>query len=200
MTVGGTTAYTGVADLPPVVVRAVEMARSMGFDNSCVPGQGRLLAALVAGRPGARVGETGTGCGVGLAWMVEAAGEGTRFVSVEADPARSRAAADLFEGRPEVRLVEGDSRSIGEHGPFDLLVIDGGGSGKHPGDFILDPAELLTEGGTVVIDDFSPRSTWPPQMDGVEDRARLFWLEHPALLSTEVPVWPGVVTIVGTRR
>jgi len=48
-----------VADLPPLVDRAVRLARREGFGNSCRPEQGRLLFALAAG---ARViGETGTG-------------------------------------------------------------------------------------------------------------------------------------------
>ena len=66
MAVGGNTAYAGITDLPPLVQAAIELAESQGFDNSCDPAQGRLLSLLAGGSVGGRIGETGTGCGVGL--------------------------------------------------------------------------------------------------------------------------------------
>src|SRR5580658_1589048 len=83
MTVGGNTAYAGITDLPPLVRAAIEVASSQGFDHSCAPEQGRLLAVLARGRTGQRIGETGTGCGVGLAWMIDATDESTSFVRVD---------------------------------------------------------------------------------------------------------------------
>ena len=54
----GTAAYDGLTDLPPLVERAVAIARREGFANSCRPEQGRLLLALAAGaRFGGRVDE-----------------------------------------------------------------------------------------------------------------------------------------------
>src|SRR5258708_39300881 len=70
VTVGGNTSYGGQGDLPPLVRAAVELAAGQGFDHSCAPAQGRLLALLAAARPGPKVGETGTGGGGGLAWVV----------------------------------------------------------------------------------------------------------------------------------
>jgi hypothetical protein len=61
----GTAAYDRLTDLPPLVERAVGLARRLGFANSCRPEHGRLLHALAAGA--GTIGETGTGCGVGLA-------------------------------------------------------------------------------------------------------------------------------------
>jgi predicted O-methyltransferase YrrM len=78
MAIGGNSAYAGSGTLPPLVSSAVALAADLGFDNSCAPEQGHLLSVLARGRSGGRVGETGTGCGVGLAWMIEAAGAGTR--------------------------------------------------------------------------------------------------------------------------
>ena len=51
----------------PLVERAVDLARRLGFANSCRPEHGRLLRALAAGA--GTIGETGTGCGAGLAWL-----------------------------------------------------------------------------------------------------------------------------------
>jgi hypothetical protein len=67
----GTAAYDGLTGLPPLVERAVGLARRLGFANSCRPEHGRLLHALAAGAT--MIGETGTGCGVeraGLAALV----------------------------------------------------------------------------------------------------------------------------------
>ena len=44
----GTAAYDGLTDLPPLVGRAVGLARRLGFANSCRPEHGRLLHALAA--------------------------------------------------------------------------------------------------------------------------------------------------------
>ncbi|RBM20663.1 O-methyltransferase [Streptomyces sp. PT12] len=151
----GTDAYLGAMDLPPLVTRAVTAARERGFAHSCRPEQGRLLRALASGAPSA-IGETGTGCGVGLAWLAPGAGPDVRLVSVERDPALARIAADLFGDDPRVTVLRGDWREIVAHGPFDLLALDGGGQGKHPGDPPADPEELLTRRGTVLIDDFTP--------------------------------------------
>ena len=74
----GTAAYDALVpgtDLPPLVERAVGLARRLGFANSCRPEHGRLLHALAAGA--GTIGETGTGCGVGLAWLASGARPGT---------------------------------------------------------------------------------------------------------------------------
>jgi len=53
--------------------------------------------------------------------------------------------------------------------------------------------------GTLVIDDFTPLSDWPPRHDAQVDEARLHWLEHADLLATEIVVCPEMSTIVATR-
>ncbi|MFJ9818368.1 O-methyltransferase [Streptomyces sp. NPDC101151] len=194
----GTDAYTGLDGLPPLVRAALTAARAHGFPYSCRPEQGRLLHVL-AGGARARIGETGTGLGVGLAWLASGAGPGVRLHSVERDPERARSAAGVFAGRPEVTVLSGDWRRIEEYGPFDLLVLDGGGQGKAPGDPPADVERLLAPGGTVVVDDFTPATAWPPLHEGAPDLARLHWLEHPALRATELRLSPALSTVVGTR-
>ncbi|MFJ4198648.1 O-methyltransferase [Streptomyces sviceus] len=199
MAMSGTDAYDREPHLPPLVERALAAARAHGFPYSCRPEQGRLLHALAGGARG-RVGETGTGCGVGLAWLASGVREGVRLVSVERDPERARVAAEVFADRPDVRILHGDWRRIEEHGPYDLLVLDGGGTGKAPDDTPADPARLLTPGGRIVVDDFTPASQWPPRHDGHVDRPRLLWLAHPALDTVELPLAEDLATLVGTRR
>lgn len=199
MAIDGSGAYDGPAGLPGLVPEALALARAHGFPHSCRPEQGRLLHAL-AGGARVRIGETGTGLGVGLAWLAAGAGAGVRLYSVERDAARARLAAGVFAGRPEVTVLTGDWRRIAEHGPFDLLVLDGGGQGKAPGDEPADVERLLVPGGTVVVDDFTPATAWPPLHDGAPDLARLHWLEHPALRATELRLAPDLSAVVGTRR
>ncbi|WP_225850403.1 O-methyltransferase [Streptomyces sp. HPF1205] len=196
MSLRGTDAYRDGDVLPALVRRAVAVSRAHGFAYSCRPEQGRLLQVLAAGAAH-RIAETGTGCGVGLAWLASGAPSGARLISVERDPERARAAADIFRDDDRVEVVQGDWRRIEEQGPYDLLVLDGGGQGK--GDGAADPARLLAAGGTVVIDDFTPATTWPPRFGGAPDLPRLHWLEHPALKATQLRLAPDLAVIVGTR-
>jgi predicted O-methyltransferase YrrM len=75
-----TAQYAGLTDLPPLVARAVALANELGFISCCFPEQGRLLQVLARGRAGGVIGETGTGCGAGLAWMASAVGPDTRLI------------------------------------------------------------------------------------------------------------------------
>src|SRR6185312_14196783 len=171
----GTAAYDGLTDLPPLVGRAVDLARRLGFANSCRPEHGRLLHALAAGA--GTIGETGTGCGVGLAWLASGARPGTRLASVEIDTERAGLVASLFADLPHLAVLPGDWREIYRAAPFDLLVLDGGG-------YPPDPEELLKPGGTVVID----------------DQARMHWFTHPALDAAELRLAPDLAALVATRR
>uniref|UniRef100_UPI00066B83FB O-methyltransferase n=1 Tax=Streptomyces sp. SBT349 TaxID=1580539 RepID=UPI00066B83FB len=122
MSVNGTDAYLGIKDLPPLVARAVKVARGQGFAFSCRPEQGRLLHAL-AGGASSSIGETGTGCGVGLAWLTSGAGPGVRLISVEREPELAQVASEVFADEPRVTVVRGEWREIGEHGAVGLLGV-----------------------------------------------------------------------------
>ena len=201
----GTAAYDGLPDLPPLVEQAVSIARREGFENSCRPEHGRLLFALASGAD--VIGETGTGCGVGLAWLASGAKPGARLVSVELDAGRAALAADLFKDRPQVTVIHGDWREIHREAPFDLLVLDGGAHGKRgserpgkPAGDPADPAVLLRPGGSLVIDDLTPAQEWPPRFNGEIDEARMYWLTHPGLDAAELRLAPGLAALVATRR
>lgn len=62
--------------------------------------------------------------------MASGARPGVRLVSVEADGERAEAAKAVFAGAPQVTVVHGDWRELREFGPFEMLVLDGGGQGK----------------------------------------------------------------------
>jgi len=193
----GTYSYDGLRDLPPLVERAVDLARREGFARSCRPEHGRLLHALAAGA--GTIGETGTGCGVGLAWLASGARPGTRLVSVERDAARAALAAELFAGQSHVTVIHGDWTEIAGQAPYDLLVLDGGGQGKDGGPAV-DPEALLRPGGTLVIDDLTPASSWPPLFEGQPDPGRMTWHDHPAVDAAEIRLAPDLAAMVATRR
>jgi predicted O-methyltransferase YrrM len=199
MSQGGTAAYAGRADLPPIVVVALTAAHAAGFDESCRPEQGRLLQVLAGGCPDGVIGETGTGCGVGLAWLgAGATGASARLVSVERELARAETARRVFEDDARVTVMSGEWSELLAHAPFDLLVLDGGGSGKS-GQAPIEVSDALRVGGTVVIDDFTPFDGWPPDHLGRPDGPRRHWLEHPALVATEIRLAPDLSTVVGRR-
>lgn len=197
MTPSGTAAYDEVADLPPLVRQAVDLARTAGFAYSCLPQQGELLRLLAAGVGPGLIGETGTGYGVGLAWLASGAHPQAKLVSIERDPERADAATSVFRDRSGVQARTGHWRELQDFGPFNLLVLDGGGQGK--GDEPpLDPADWLVPGGLLVIDDMSPLTGWPPIYDGRVDTARQHWLDHPQLRATQVNTTPEQATILAT--
>jgi predicted O-methyltransferase YrrM len=195
MSVDGTAAHRDSTDLPDRVAAAVAAATDAGFDNSCRPEHGRLLSVLAAGIRSGVIGETGTGCGVGLAWLASGAGPDVRLVSVESDAMRHAVAQRVFAADDRVTLLCGDWTELAAHGPFDLLVPDGGGPGKGA-EQPLDPAAWLKFGGTLVIDDFAPFTEWPARFLGEPDTARLHWLTHPALLATEITLAADLSTVV----
>jgi predicted O-methyltransferase YrrM len=197
MTIDGTAAYRGFTNVPEQVVHAVAVAEQLGFANSCLPQQGELLRVLAAGVGAGVIGETGTGCGVGLAWLATGAHARARLVSVERDTQRAAAATAVFADDARVTVRADDWRDLAADGPFDLLVLDGGGQGK--GDEPpVDPGDWLRLGGLLVVDDFTPLGSWPPMHDGRPDTARLRWLQHPRMRAAEVRVTPAAATIIAT--
>jgi predicted O-methyltransferase YrrM len=192
----GTDAYRDLSGLPPLVSRAVAAAREAGFALSCLPSHGRLLQLMAGGITEGVIGETGTGCGVGLAWLASGARTGMRLVSIEDDWLLADVARGVFAGVPSVTVRHGDWTELRTAGPFALLALDGGGQGKGTEPPAC-PREWLAPGGAVVLDDFTPAAGWPPMHQGRPDTARLYWLRHPDLLATEIRTQPDSAAIVG---
>jgi hypothetical protein len=170
---------------------AVGEAQRLGFPLSCRPEHGRLLQVLGRGTQGV-IGEIGTGTGVGLSWMASS-GTMARLVSIELDEERADAARSVLGDR--ATIITGDGAELQQHGPFDLLVIDGGGFGGKRGEVPLDPVAWVKAGGTFTVDDFTPSDPWPP-----DDPGRSLWLSHPDVVATEIRLAPDLATIVARRR
>ena len=187
MSEGGTQSYEREEDVPDLVRAAVQEAQLLGFPLCCRPEHGRLLQVLARGTEGA-IGEIGTGTGVGSAWMASS-GTTARIVTIELDEERAEAARAVLG--PRATVLTGDGAELQAHGPFDLLVIDGGGFGGKRGETPLDPRAWVKPGGTFTIDDFTPADPWPPS-----DPGRDLWLRHPDVIATEIKLAPDLSTIV----
>jgi predicted O-methyltransferase YrrM len=174
---------------PRLVEQALRAAERTGFTRSCSPETGRLLQLLAAQRGRARVAEIGTGCGVGAAWLLSGLDPRVAFVTVEVDPVRASAAAELLAADENARVLHGDWQDVlPAEAPFDLLFADGGKAKQRE-----DVVGLLAPGGTLVLDDLTPgRSDADP--------VRELWLRHPRVLAAELQISAREAVIVGTLQ
>jgi predicted O-methyltransferase YrrM len=195
---------------PPLVTRAQAVARQAGFPltrdqagpgrpSACLPGVGRFLAVLAAGCAGGRIGELGTGAGIGAGWIASAMPADCVLITVEIDEPLARAARELLAADPRIEVVTGDAfRVIPSRGPYDLLFADSG---------VRDPAgfaglvSLLRIGGRIVMDDLTPEHAPSPDPPlPADDIKRRLFSSEPRLAWTEV-VLPDLRNslLVGTR-
>ena len=152
-----------------------------------IPEVQRLVATLVASKPGGRIAELGTSYGDGAKAIVAALPPGSTFVTVELDPERAARARAALTGTP-AEVLEGDWRELlPARGPFDIVFADGGGS-------YADVADLLRPGGILVKDDLTPGRP----VEGDPTREAL--LRDPRLEATEILVTPEMACIVAVRR
>ena len=193
-------------DLPDVVERAFAVSRRAGYVSFCRNETGRLLAMLAATRDGTMA-EFGTGCGVGTAWLRSGVrGEKARIVTAELDPRLARAAGEIFEHDPQVEVLAADWSTLLDKGPFSLLFLDSGqayggwGAGASGSEVGVDAvADLVEDGGIVVLDDVTPCEGWPPITDGRVDSLREQWLTDERFTAVEVMVAPDAATIIATK-
>ncbi|MER7896618.1 class I SAM-dependent methyltransferase [Streptomyces sp. NPDC096046] len=185
-----------VRAVPSRVEAAERLAVEAGFEKSCIREVGRLLRTAAASKPGGVVAESGTGSGVGTAWLHSGLGEGARLVTVEREEELARRAAGVFADDSRVSVLTGDWRLLEPHAPFDVFFCDGGGKRDDPRRVV----DLLAPGGILVLDDFTPSAQWPPRFEGEVDELRLFYLTHPDLDAAEVLTTPASSAIVAARR
>jgi predicted O-methyltransferase YrrM len=178
-------------ETPPLVARARALAYELGFTHSCSEETGRLLHVLAGMRGRMRVAETGTGAGVGAAWIVSALDASVPFFSAELDEGRAAAVAELFREDEKVHVLDGDWHDVlPPHAPFDLLFHDG--SKRRPD---LDGEEtlgLVAPHGLVVLDDLTSGREGP-------DLVREFWLGHGSIAATEIQVSVRESVILAVR-
>src|SRR6185437_11477336 len=93
--------------VPVRVVSARSAATAAGFPDSSTDAVGRLLRTLVGAFPAGHIAESGTGFGVGTAWMHDGLAPTARLTTVERDATRCAAARVLFAGDSRVTVLHG---------------------------------------------------------------------------------------------
>src|SRR5690606_16214784 len=130
--------------------------------SACIDEVGTLLRTLVASLPNGRIGEVGTGAGVGTAWIASALGGGASLTSVELEPRLAGAAGEVFASLANVEVVTGDWLEVmPRRAPFDLVFFDGGGQEALESENWQTLVGLLAPGGMMVLDDLTPEELWP---------------------------------------
>ncbi len=185
----GLPAYDDPRRFPPRVWQAVELSRANRFPLACIPEVGRLLQ--ICARGAGRICELGTAYGVGSAWIDSGMRSGAILVTVEHDPARASAAAELFADSPAIEVLSGDWSLALDRGPFSLLFSDSGIKRAAGDPEKLLP--LLDPGGLIVLDDFTPGY-------GQDDPARTVWFENRNYRAIEVPLTLDASVILATKR
>ncbi len=185
-----------VRPVPDRVAAAERHAAASGFTKSCTREVGRLLSATAAAKPRGVVAESGTGAGVGTAWLHSGLAAGARLITVERDETLAAHASAAFADDRRVTVLCGDWTLLAAHAPFDVFFCDGGGKRDAP-DAVVD---LLAPGGVLVLDDFTPSAGWPPVFEGEVDELRLRYLTHPALVATEVLTTARTSAVIAVRR
>lgn len=183
-------------ELPSIVSQALDLSRRKGFVTSSRLETGRLLATLASASSG-QLGECGTGCGVGAAWLASSARKGSHVVTAELDEALASAVTELFADDERVTVLTGDWSALQEHGPFSLLFLDVREAKRSGADLV---AELLEPGGVVVLDDFTPCETWPPMYEGRVDTMRQQWLTDERFTTVEVMVASDAAVLIAAKR
>jgi predicted O-methyltransferase YrrM len=183
-------------ELPEIVRRAFDVSLRAGYVSFCRNETGRLLATLAATRDGT-LAEFGTGTGVGTAWLRSGVRKTTRILTAELDPKLAGAAAQIFEDDPQVEVLAADWDTLRDKGPFSLLYLDSGDPESVRVDAV---ADLVDEGGLVVLDDFTPCEGWPPVFQGRVDTLREEWLTDDRFTTVEVMVAADAATLIATRR
>jgi predicted O-methyltransferase YrrM len=148
----------------------------------------QLLRVLAAWRVCAEVGTSDGGAAAAIAETARS------LVTVELDPERAAAARSRLAALGHVELLVGDWRKqLRGRGPFELLFLDGGGWKRDPeAEGARQAVDLLTAGGLLVTDDFTPGREGP-------DPAREFLFGHPQLVASELQVTPEMAVIVAAR-
>ena len=183
-------------ELPEIVSRAFDVSRKAGYVSFCRNETGRLLATLAATRSGT-LAEFGTGCGVGTAWLRSGVRGDADILTAELDPNLAEAAAEIFHDDEHVEVLAADWSTMRDRGPFSLLFLDAREPKDSGADIIID---LIEPGGIVVLDDFTPCSSWPPVYEGRVDSLREQWLTDERFTTVEVMVAPDASVLIATKR
>jgi predicted O-methyltransferase YrrM len=152
-----------------------------------IPEVQRLVATLVASKPGGRIAELGTSYGDGARAILQALPPGATFVTAEIDRDRAAQAREALAGT-RAEVLEGDWQEVlPPRAPFDVVFADGGVAYDKV-------ADLLAPGGILIKDDLTPGR--PVEGDATREALLL----DPRLEAVEVLVTAEMACIVAVRK
>lgn len=200
--------------IPAIVQQAIQLAEKLGFPlmpegrpightgpaSACIPAVGQLLRMLVAGYPGGKIAEFGTGSGVGTAWMACGLSGNAQLYSADIDANLVAHVSELFANYPNVTIRQGDfTEVLANEMPFDLIFMDCGVRGLLEPDKWDSVTGMVKVGGKIVFDDLVPLELWPPEWDDLIDLKREFAFNNPRVAGTAVCTTPTQAAIIATR-
>jgi predicted O-methyltransferase YrrM len=188
--------YRSLSLLPPMVRRAKNLARQVQYRLNCSNGTGRLLRLLASQLQGGVIGEIGSGCGVGSAWLISAIAPGTSLVTVEKDDTLAAVVRSLFENYSMARVLNGDWIEIVKYGPFSMIYSTANVARFIPPEALM---QALRLGGMMVIDGLVPLEQLEQSYVANPDPLRSFWLDDPRLEATEILVSLKEAVILSAR-
>ena len=151
---------TNATALPWAYERILARSQELQFSMNSDVLTGALLRSLAASKPGGRLLDLGTGCGLSACWLLDGMSADASLVSVETDATFQAIARDELGADPRLTLVlkDGGEYLTAASGPFDLIFAD-----AWPGKYShLDEAlRLLRPGGIYIVDDMLPQPNWP---------------------------------------
>ncbi|MEH2411508.1 O-methyltransferase [Nostoc sp.] len=113
---------TSITEMAPVVQQAESLAAQLEFTQSSLPEVGRLLHVLTSHITQGQIGEIGSGCGVGAAWIVSALRPDSTFITIESDRQLAKLVQQLFADKFNVRALLGDWRDLLTYAPFVFVI------------------------------------------------------------------------------
>ena len=156
--------------LPAAYEAILTRSVGLGFTMNSDVLTGALLRTLAAGKPGGRLLELGTGCGLGTSWLLDGMDAAASLVSVDTDARVQEIARSELGADARLSLVRQDGGEFleGCTERFDLIYAD-----ALPGKFTHRETALglLHPGGLYVVDDLLPQPHWP---EGHQQRVDAF--------------------------
>jgi len=146
--------------LPPAYHRILARSQALQFSMNSDVLTGTLLRSLAASKPGGRILDLGTGCGLSACWLLDGMSADASLVSVDIDASFQAIARDELGADPRLSIVlqDGGEYLTTASGPFDLIFSD-----AWPGKYshLEEALGLVEPGGIYVVDDMLPQPTWP---------------------------------------
>ena len=146
--------------LPPAYDRILARSQELGFSMNSDVLTGTLLRSLAASKPGGRLLELGTGCGLSTGWLLDGMSASASLVSVDTDATFQGVARDALghDARLELVLQDGGDYLTAATGSFDLIFAD-----AWPGKYshLEEALRLIAPGGIYLVDDMRPQPNWP---------------------------------------